>query len=49
MEAPLDLNPNWVDIKLAVPPGTDLSSGSIQVDPEKKITQITRINTTVTW
>ncbi len=49
MEAPMDLNPNWVDIKLTVPPGTDLSSGSIQVDPEKKITQITRINTLVTW
>ena len=49
MEAPLDLNPNSGDRKLTVPPGTDLSSGSIQVDPEKKITQITRINTLVQW
>jgi hypothetical protein len=49
MEAPLNLDPNWMDIKLTVPPGTDLSSGSIQIDPQKKITQITRLNTLVKW
>ena len=49
MEAPLNLDPNWMDIKLTVQPGTDLSSGSIQIDPQKKITQITRLNTIVKW
>jgi hypothetical protein len=49
MEAPLNLDPNWVDIKLTVTPGTDLSGGSVRIDPEEKITQITRINTLVKW
>ena len=47
LEAPLDLVPRWVDITLEVPPGTDLSYGSVEVDPNKKITQITRLNTKV--
>ena len=49
LDAPLDLIPKWVDIKLEIPIGTDLSSGSIVVDPENKITQITRRNTVVKW
>ena len=49
MEAPLDLIPRWVDIVLHVPAGTDLRSGSVSVDPDKKITQITKINTEVKW
>jgi hypothetical protein len=49
LEAPLDLVPRWVDLKLEVPKGTDLSSGSIHLDPEMKINQITRLNTIVKW
>lgn len=49
LEGPLDLVPKWVDIKLIVAPGTDLSSGSVQVDPLEKIDQITRINTRIAW
>jgi hypothetical protein len=49
MEPPLDLGPNWLDIKLIVPPGTDLSTGSLQIDPQKNIIQITRLNTLVRW
>jgi hypothetical protein len=49
LEAPLDLKPRWTDILLTVPDGTDLSNGSVQVDPEGKIQQITRRNTIVKW
>ena len=49
MEAPLNLDENWKDISMSVPPGTDLSRGSLQIDPEKKITQITTLNSQITW
>ena len=49
LEAPLDLIPRWIDIILQIPEGTDLSSGAVLVDPEKKMKQITRQNTVVTW
>jgi hypothetical protein len=49
LEAPLDLLPHWTDITMTVPDGTDLSKGSVQVDPEGKIKQITRRNTYVRW
>jgi hypothetical protein len=49
LEAPLDLLPRWIDITMIVPDGTDLSKGSVQVDPEGKIKQITRMNTIVKW
>jgi hypothetical protein len=49
LEAPLDLLPRWTDITMTVTDGTDLSKGSIQVDPEEEIMQITRRNTTVKW
>lgn len=49
LEAPLDLIPRWTDITLTVAEGTDISSGSVQIDPEAKIKQITRRNTIVKW
>jgi hypothetical protein len=49
MKAPLDLGPNWLDVDLPIPVDTDLSSGSIEIDPEKSIDQITRLNTRVAW
>lgn len=49
LEAPLDLRPEWVSISLKVPVGTDLSKGSVIVDPAGKIEQITRRNTVVKW
>jgi hypothetical protein len=49
MKAPLELGPNWLDVTLTVPPGTDLSSGSILVDPQREIEQITSNNTLVNW
>ncbi len=47
LEAPLDLIPRYVDITMEIPTGTDLSNGSVEVDPDRKITQITRLNTMV--
>lgn len=49
LEAPLDLKPKWTEISVDIPEGTDLSKGSIQVDPLGKIQQITRRNTIVKW
>jgi hypothetical protein len=49
MSAPVDLSPNWVDIKVKVPPGTDLSSGTVRIDPHGEIEQITEKNTEVKW
>ncbi|HEC44823.1 MAG TPA: hypothetical protein ENI20_18570 [Bacteroides sp.] len=49
LEAPLDLLPRWTDITMIIPDGTDLSKGSVQLDPKGKIMQITRRNTTVKW
>ena len=47
LEPPLDLVPRWVDITLDIPAGTDLSNWTVEVDPDKEITQITRLNTIV--
>jgi hypothetical protein len=49
IEAPLDLKPRRIDIKLNIPKGTDLKSGSVRLDPEQKLKQITRRNDTVKW
>ena len=49
VRAPLDLVPRWTEIVIAVPEGTDISHGSLVIDPEKKIPQITRMNNTVKW
>jgi hypothetical protein len=47
LEAPLDLVPRWVDITMDIPAGINLKTGTVEVDPDKKITQITRLNTIV--
>ncbi len=49
LEAPLDLKPRWADINLTVSEGTDLRSGTVQVDPERKTKQITRRNDMIKW
>jgi hypothetical protein len=47
LDPPLDLVPKWVDVVLEVPEGTDLKDATVEVDPDHKITQITRLNTLV--
>ena len=47
LEPPLDLVPKWADVTLEVPEGINLDAATVEVDPEQKITQITRLNTKV--
>jgi hypothetical protein len=49
LPAPLELNANWIELQLSCSQGTDLSRGSVQIDPEGIVEQITRQNTLVTW
>jgi len=49
IEAPIDLKPRWKDIIITVAAGTDLSSGSVLIDPDKKTDQITRNYKSVKW
>ncbi|MCX6143181.1 MAG: VOC family protein [Ignavibacteriales bacterium] len=47
MQAPNDLAPKFADILLPVPPSVNLQNCSIQVDPEKKVNEITLMNNTI--
>lgn len=49
LKAPLDLVPEWIELKITVPKGSDISNGSVQLDPEKKMDQITRLNDYIKW
>lgn len=49
LEAPVDLYPKWLDINIKIPEGTDLEHGSVLLDPELKIKEITKSNNTVKW
>lgn len=49
LKATLDLVPQWVDVKIIAPKTADLSHGSVQIDPSKKIVQITRQNDVAEW
>jgi catechol 2,3-dioxygenase-like lactoylglutathione lyase family enzyme len=44
IQAPLDLLPKYVDVTLSLPPGIDPHKGSIVLDPEEKLNEVTRIN-----
>lgn len=49
IKAPLDLLPKWADIMVTLPANANLSSGSVLLDPEKKLIQITRLNDSAKW
>jgi hypothetical protein len=49
LKAPVDLIPKYADMKVTVPKGTDLTTGSVQLDVDKKMVQITRLNDYVKW
>ncbi len=49
IKAPLDLIPKWKEVKIKVKEGTDIRSGSIEIDPDFSLTEITRKNNTVNW
>ncbi len=47
LKAPADLLPKTVTIRLAVPPGSKTEGGSVVLDPDAGIKEITRINNRV--
>ena len=49
IEAPLDLIPRWKEVTFSLREGHNLAGGTLVIDPEKKIAQITRRNDTFTW
>jgi hypothetical protein len=49
LEAPVDLIPRWKDITVTIDRVTDLSHGSLVLDPEERIREITRKNTKIIW
>ena len=49
IDAPIDLIPKFVDIKIPFGPDFNFDSGSIHIDPFERSQQITRNNTLITW
>jgi hypothetical protein len=47
--SPSDLKPKWFNVTIHVEKGTDLSSGEIIIDPERRIREITKLNSTIKW
>ena len=47
LEAPLDLQPRTTEVILHLPANTDTTDGTVQIDPEQKLEEITRHNNTV--
>ena len=47
LKAPIDLLPKTTEVTLTVPGGTNLKGCEVVIDPDKKLTEITRINNNV--
>jgi hypothetical protein len=47
LEAPFDLRPRTVEVILRLPANTDVTGGTVEIDPEQKLEEITRRNNTV--
>jgi hypothetical protein len=47
LEAPLDLMPRTTEVILRLPAGTNITGGTVQIDPEQKLEEITERNNTV--
>jgi catechol 2,3-dioxygenase-like lactoylglutathione lyase family enzyme len=47
IQAPLDLLPKYADVTLSLPAGIDPGKCSIMIDPEEKLTEVTRANNLV--
>jgi catechol 2,3-dioxygenase-like lactoylglutathione lyase family enzyme len=45
--APLDLIPKYAEVSLTVPPNAALRKCAIRIDPEKKLSEVTRMNNTI--
>jgi hypothetical protein len=49
LEAPLDLIPRRTYIKINIPEGININHGSLHIDPENRIKEITVCNNVVKW
>ena len=47
LEAPLDLQPRTTEVILRLPANTDVTGGTVQIDPEQKLEEITKRNNAV--
>jgi len=47
IEAPLDLEPKTAEIWLTLPDGMNATGGTIEINPEQSVEEITRLNNTV--
>jgi hypothetical protein len=47
--APVDLLPKTTEAIMRVPEGTEPISGTVEIDPDRQINEITRLNNTVTF
>ncbi len=49
LKAPADLLPQWTEVRFKIPATADLGTGSVELDPGKKMVQITRRNDVASW
>lgn len=49
VEAPVDLKPRRIDIRISIPSGNGHAAAKTELDPDCKIKQITRKNDSVSW
>jgi len=47
LPAPVDLYPKTTDIVLTLPEGTEAAGGTVEIDPDHRIEEITRLNNAV--
>jgi hypothetical protein len=47
LDAPLDLQPRTTEVVLRLPANTDVTGGTVQIDPEQKLEEITQRNNAV--
>jgi hypothetical protein len=49
MEAPVDLHPRVLELRLPLPADLDLRGTRVEIDPEERVEEITRSNNAVSW
>jgi hypothetical protein len=45
--APVDLNPKTTEVVLTLPEGVDINGGTVEIDPDHRVEEITRLNNVV--
>lgn len=49
LAAPVDLTPKTAVVKIPLPVGSKAAGGSVELDPDHKLEEITRVNNAVQW